>query len=122
MAQEDEERQQLRSNWELAAVFSFLEAFGPHLRLPSTFTANELERALIISTGQAGLLAELHQVIRVSAWVQQSLSNSGGCPLWARGQQGASPRCMPVSTKIVQKCRGQPPAVFEQAGPKGPAP
>ncbi|KAK9822328.1 hypothetical protein WJX74_008109 [Apatococcus lobatus] len=63
VAQEDEERQLLRSNWELASIFSFLEAFGPHLRLPSTFTASELERALIISTGQSGLLAELHQAL-----------------------------------------------------------
>ena len=57
----------------------------------------------------------------VAGRLRQNLWKSGGCPLWPDGQQGFRPRCMP-STTGVQKCRGLPPAFFEQTGAKGSAP
>ena len=48
--------------------------------------------------------------------------SSGGCPLWAHGQQGAWPRCTPKFSTDVQNGQGQLPAVIQQAVAKGSAP
>ena len=52
----------IRSMWEMAAILDFIHLFRPQLRLSRAFTADELERVLVTSSGEDGLLADLHVV------------------------------------------------------------
>lgn len=48
--------------WEMAAVLDFFYVFRKQLRIQRQFTAAELERVLVTSPGDAGLLADVHIV------------------------------------------------------------
>lgn len=52
----------VRSMWEMAAVFDFLYLFRQQLKLRRQFAPDELERVLITSPGDSGLLPEIHMV------------------------------------------------------------
>ena len=55
--------QQLQGDWAMVAVLDFIRTFrlaaGLHMR---DFAASDLERALVVSPGGAGLLADVHMV------------------------------------------------------------
>lgn len=46
--------------WEMASVLDFLRKFKPQLKLSRDFGADELERVLVTSAGDGGLLADVH--------------------------------------------------------------
>ena len=55
----EKEIQELRAMWEMAAIIDFLHLFREQLKLRA-FTAAELERVLVTSAGDEGLLADIH--------------------------------------------------------------
>ena len=48
--------------WEMAAVLDFLHLFRRQLKLQRQFAAGELERVLVTSPGDGGVLADVHIV------------------------------------------------------------
>lgn len=57
----NEQLEEVREMWEMAAILDFLSVFKPVLGLNMDFNAGALERALVRSPGP-GLLAGLHMV------------------------------------------------------------
>jgi hypothetical protein len=51
---------ELRGMWETAAILDFLHLFRAQLKLTRSFSAEELERVMVTSPGDSGLLADLH--------------------------------------------------------------
>ena len=63
MEEEKEQKESLKTSWELVAVLDFLSAFQPYLGLDQlNFSAEELESCLVLNNGTSGLLPELHIV------------------------------------------------------------
>lgn len=62
--EEQEQKERLKTSWELVAVLDFLSIFQPYLNLQHlNFSAEELESCLVLNNGSSGLLPELHMVI-----------------------------------------------------------
>lgn len=63
MEEEAAQKERLTTSWELIAVLDFLSIFQPYLKLDHlSFSAEELESALVLNNGTSGLLPELHIV------------------------------------------------------------
>ncbi|KAH7619637.1 hypothetical protein Ndes2526B_g06619 [Nannochloris sp. 'desiccata'] len=54
------EIESLHGMWEMASILDFFHLFRKQLRLTRHFAANELERVLVTSPGDTGLLADIH--------------------------------------------------------------
>ena len=61
---EREQKERLKTSWELVSVLDFLSTFQPYMTSwgDLQFSAEELESALVLSNGTGGLLADLHIV------------------------------------------------------------
>ena len=62
--EEREQKEMLKTSWELISVLDFLSTFHPYMASMANlqFSAEELESALVLSNGTGGLLADLHIV------------------------------------------------------------
>lgn len=58
----EEEIAAIHGLWEMAAVLDFFSLFRKQLALTRQFSASELERVLVTSPGDGGLLADIHIV------------------------------------------------------------
>ena len=56
----DAEIEALRTMWEMASILDFFHLFRKQLAMTRQFTAAELERVLVTSPGDSGLLADIH--------------------------------------------------------------
>ena len=60
---EREQKENLKTSWEIAAVLDFLAVFRPYLNLEHlNFSAEELESCIVLNNGTSGLLPEIHIV------------------------------------------------------------
>uniref|UniRef100_A0A061QXF9 Ddt domain-containing protein n=1 Tax=Tetraselmis sp. GSL018 TaxID=582737 RepID=A0A061QXF9_9CHLO len=71
------EMAELKSMWEMAAVLDFLHIFRREVNAKAAFTAEELERDLVVSDGRQGLLADLHTAV-ISGFTTPSALGSAG--------------------------------------------
>ena len=61
--EEQEQKEMLKTSWELVAILDFLSVFQPYLGLEQlNFSTEELESCLVLNNGTSGLLPELHIV------------------------------------------------------------
>ena len=66
--EEKEQKEKLKTSWELVAILDFISTFQPYLNLHHlNFSAEELESCLVLNNGSSGLLPELHMVCPCSA-------------------------------------------------------
>jgi hypothetical protein len=59
-AEIEEDLRSVVAMWEMASVLDFMHLFRRQLNSQRRFTAGELERVLVVSPGDAGLLADVH--------------------------------------------------------------
>ncbi|GAB4823251.1 hypothetical protein N2152v2_010297 [Parachlorella kessleri] len=58
--QAEAEVRAIQNMWEMASILDFLRRFRPQIKLSREFGADELERVLVTSAGDGGLLADVH--------------------------------------------------------------
>lgn len=74
--EEQEQKERLKTSWELVAILDFLSIFQPYLALDHlNFSAEELESCLVLNNGTSGLLAELH-IVSQSTLCMLTITNS----------------------------------------------